>query len=86
MIDVIEREDYTIIDFDAETEQWTACTYADDWWKGYLLYTEGYYSCFPCEVPAELVDYINYDQNWVAATTEGRAEIIVENNTYLVHR
>lgn len=84
---VEKGEEFTIIDFDAETSGYNSGNgvFADDWWKGYVLHDLGYVS-FPFEYKEEMEDYVKFEQLWYTADSEGWREVNYNNHTHLVHR
>ena len=87
LIDEIINNDFIIVDFDNETSSYNGGNgvFADDWWKGYVLHDLGYEQ-FPFEYKPEMENYLNFEQLWYTAESEGWREIRYNNNTYLVRK
>ena len=85
--EAMEIDNYTIIDFDAETSQYNNGygVLNDEWWKGYVLHDLGYEN-FPFEYTEEMEDYVKFEQLWYTADSEGWVEIRYNGNTYLVKK
>lgn len=85
--EVMEIEDYTIIDFDGETSQYNGGNgvLANDEWFGRVLHGLGYIN-FPFVYTEEMEDYVIWDQLWYTANSEGWVDIRYNGKTYLVKK
>ena len=85
--EMIEDGNYTIIDFKSETQEYNYGNgvFADDWWKGFLLFQLGYEK-FPFEYTEKMEDYVKFEQLWYTADSEGWCDVTYDGKTYLVKR
>ncbi len=83
--EVLENEDYYIIDFDAETASWNygnGGNYSDEDF-GLCLFKQGV-SFLPFTPTEEMEDYIRWESNWTSACYCGWTDVTIHNNKYLV--
>lgn len=85
--EAMEIEDYTIVDFDAETSQYNGGNgvIADEEWYGRVLHDLGYIN-FPFAYTEDMEDYVKWEQLWYTANSEGWCNVRYNGNTYLVKR
>lgn len=82
----IKEGEFTIIDFDGETQSYNCGNGVDandDWWKGFVLHDLGYVS-FPFTYTEEMENYVRFETLWKDADANGWRKCRVDNNTYLV--
>ena len=79
--------DIIIINFDDETETWCCGSGAPftDEYKGLLLHSLGLMA-LPFPYTEEMEDWINWEQLWFQAETEGWREVYHKGNYYIVRR
>lgn len=80
----VENEtDIHIIDFDEATKSWSSSDFWSEYDKGLVLYNEGF--SFPTEVPAALVDYMDYALLWRDCSINNSIrEVSKDNHHYLI--
>lgn len=79
----IDNGNYTIINADEVSEGW-AITYGEECF-GMVLHECGYNNLFSHPIPEEMIDYINFEQVWIALSiNDGWEAVTVDNVTYLV--
>lgn len=85
--EAMEIEDYTIVDFDAETSQYNGGNgvIADEEWYGRVLHDLGYIN-FPFTYTKDMEDYVKWEQLWYTANSDGWCNVRYNGNTYLVKR
>lgn len=85
--EMIEKENYIIINFDEETASYNNGNGVifEDWWKGYLLHDLGYMH-FPFEYKEEMEDYVCFDKLWVEANCSGWFELYYNGQHYLIYK
>lgn len=79
--------DITVIDFNAETKTWgygNGAPFTDEY-KGLLLHSLGLME-LPFPYTEEMEDWINWEQLWFQAKTEGWRKVYYNGNYYLVRR
>lgn len=75
--------DYTIINANEVSEGWMI-TYGDECY-GMVLHECGYNNLFSHPIPEEMIDYINFEQLWIALSiNDGWEAVNIDNVTYLV--
>ena len=85
----VRNGNYTIVDFDAETSGWKCGRGGDitsDFDKGMCLFDSGYYNPFEFKMNEDIHDWIDWENVWVNATTEGWQEVKFNDGCYLVCR
>lgn len=78
-------DDFMIVDFDAATSGW-GCGYGvpcDDYWRGFVLFKEGYVN-LPFDYTEDMEDWIQWENLWTQAETEGWRHVGFNGNDYLV--
>ena len=89
VIEHVRKESYRIVDFDAETSSWN-CGYGgditNDYDKGMAVFDFGFYNPFDFEMNEDIYDWIDWENVWVNATTEGWSEVTFNDRGYLVCR
>ena len=85
--EAMEIEDYTIVDFDAETSQYNGGNgvIADEEWYGRVLHDLEYIN-FPFAYTEDMEDYVKWEQLWYTANSDGWCNVRYNGNTYLVKR
>jgi hypothetical protein len=85
--EAMEIEDYTIVDFDAETSQYNGGNgvIADEEWYGIVLHDLGYIN-FPFAYTEDMEDYVKWEQLWYTANSEGWRNVRYNGNTHLVKK
>lgn len=87
IVEAIENGSYTILNFTEETSEWNGGLggIPSDENLGLLMYELGFNE-LPCEVPSDLIDYINWEANWVSLQYSGGwTEVNYNQETYIVH-
>lgn len=75
---------YTIVDVDDVSYGWS-CALSSEELYGMVLNEIGYNNLFEESIPDDMVDYINFEQVWVAlSVADGWQAVIINNETYLV--
>lgn len=84
--EAIENESFSIINFTNETSDWYKGSGAilTEENLGRVMYELGFNE-LPCEVPEELVDYINWEANWTSLQCSGWGTVDHNGETYIVH-
>ena len=80
---------YIIVDFEAETADWYGGSGGDLWndsHKGMCLFDGHYYNPFNFEINENIYEWIDWEQVWRNANTDGWQSIYVYGNGYLVYR
>lgn len=78
---LVETESYTIFDT-SEIDEWAI---NGEEAYGRYMYDLGF-NTFGCDIPEELEDYINWDQNWFTLESVGWSTVRYNGNEYIVHR
>lgn len=84
--EAIENESFSIINFTNETSDWYGGSGAmsSDENLGLLMY-ELDFNELPCEVPSDLIDYINWEANWTSLQCQGWQTVNYNREVYIVH-
>ena len=79
-------ENIQILDFDAITDSWNNGNgvFASDENLGRVLYDEIGFNGYGCEIPEELLDYIDFSQNWHTAEADGYRHVQTNNGDFIV--
>lgn len=82
-----ELDNFSIIDFNAETSQYNEGNGVidDEEWYGRVLHDLGYIN-FPFAYIEDMEDYVRWETLWYTANTEGWYDVRYNGNTYLVKR
>ena len=80
----LESGCYTVIDVDSISQGWSCALNSEELY-GMVLNEEGYNNLFKEPIPDDMIDYINFEQVWIAlSVNDGWQAVTLDNNTYLV--
>ena len=83
-METLESGCYTIINVDSVSQEWS-CTLNSEELYGMVLNEVGYNNLFEEPIPDDMIDYIDFEQVWIAlSVNDGWQAVTINNETYLV--